>query len=95
MADAEVSQTLRVLRRQYLQLVEPHQLRWPDSAPLKAPHTQAWIYAEMFDVERIMYPPPEPYQLRVLKLLVSKLEQAIEDPEEDVRYPSHHQAVSK
>lgn len=28
--------------------------------------------------------PPERYQLRVLKPLLSKIEQAIEDPEEDV-----------
>lgn len=84
MADSDVSTALQVLRRRYFQLVEPHQLGWPDSTSLKAPHIQAWIYTNMFDAERVKSPPPEQYQLRVLKLLVSRLEGAINDPEEDV-----------
>jgi hypothetical protein len=78
---------LKVLQRQYFQLVEPHQLRWPDDVMLKHPDVQAWLFREMFDTEQIKSPPPDRYQLRVLKLLVSKLEGAIDDPEEDVRSP--------
>jgi hypothetical protein len=48
------------------------------------------MYTNMFDAEHVKSLPPEQYQLRVLKLLVSRLEGAIEDPEEDVRHPSHH-----
>jgi hypothetical protein len=81
------SHGLQVLQRQFFQLVDPHQLRWPDSSILKKPDTQAWMYAHMFDASSIKSPPPDRYQLRVLKLLISKLERAIENPEEDVRLP--------
>ncbi|KAF2996094.1 hypothetical protein E8E13_004968 [Curvularia kusanoi] len=37
----------------------------------------------MFDESSVKSPPPERYQLRVLKLLISNLERAIVDPEED------------
>lgn len=79
---------LQVLQRQYFQLVEPHQLRWLDEDILKTPDVQAWLFTGMFDVEQIKSPPPDRYQLRVLKLLISKLERAIDDPEEDVRHLS-------
>jgi len=86
MADAATISQLQVLQRQYFQLVEPHQLKWLDDATLKASHTQLWIYTNMFDANQIKSPPPDRYQLRVLKLLISKLERAIDDPEEDVRH---------
>jgi hypothetical protein len=84
MADTAIIPQLHILQRQYFQLVEPHQLTWPEAATLKSYDVQAWLFGNMFDVEQIKSPPPERYQLRVLKLLVSKLERAIEDPEEDV-----------
>lgn len=83
---AELKQ-LRILQRQYLQLVDPAQLRWPDARILIAPEVQTWIFLHMFDESSIRSPPPERYQLRVLKLLISKLERSIIDPEEDVRFP--------
>lgn len=84
MAPAAITSQLRVLQRQYFQLVEPNQLRWPENATLKKPDVQAWMFRDMFDAEQIKSPPPDRYQLRVLKLLISKLEGAIVDPEEDV-----------
>lgn len=78
---------LRILQRQYLQLVDPSQLRWPDSQVLKSSEVQSWIFQHMFDESSVKSPPPERYQLRVLKLLISKLERSIVDPEEDVRFP--------
>ena len=75
---------LRVLQRQYFQLVDPQSLRWPGDGALKAPDAQAWIFNKMFDVDNIKSPPPDRYRLRVLKSLVHKLEGAIDDPEEDV-----------
>lgn len=78
---------LRILQRQYLQLVDPSQLRWPDAQILKSPEVQSWIFLRMFDESSVKSPPPERYQLRVLKLLIAKLERAIVDPEEDVRFP--------
>lgn len=84
MVTAAITSQLRVLQRQYFQLVEPHQLRWPEDTALKKSDVQAWLFHEMFDAEQIKSPPPDRYQLRVLKLLISKLEGAIVDPEEDV-----------
>ncbi|KAH6625695.1 putative methyltransferase-domain-containing protein [Boeremia exigua] len=74
---------LRILQRQYLQLVDPSQLRWPDAQVLKSAEVQSWIFLHMFDESTVKTPPPERYQLRVLKLLVSILERSIVDPEED------------
>jgi hypothetical protein len=78
---------LRILQRQYFQLVEPHQLRWPDDAMLKAPDVQLWLFHHLFDATNITSPPPARYQLRFLKQLVAKLERSITDPEEDVWSP--------
>jgi hypothetical protein len=75
---------LEILRRQYLQLIEPSQLRWPQPQALKAPNVQGWIYENLFNSDKVAFLPPERYQHRVLKLLISKLEAAITDPEEDV-----------
>lgn len=75
---------LTTLRRQYFQLVDPAQLIWPDEESLKAVDAQSWMFNNLFDVDNISYPPPEQYQLRVLKLLISKLERAFVDPEKDV-----------
>ena len=82
--DANIRTKLNTLRRQYLQLVEPNKLRWPDAATLKAPDVQSWIYTNLFTSDTNSALPPERYQLRVLKLLISKIEKAIDDPEEDV-----------
>lgn len=76
---------LRVLQRQYFQLVEPGQLKWPDDTTLMKPDVQSWLYTHMFDSNNVKSPPPDRYQLRVLKLLISKLEKSIVDPEQDVR----------
>jgi hypothetical protein len=78
---------LRILQRQYFQLVEPHDLRWPDDAILKAPEVQSWLFKNLFDTANIISPPPDRYQLRTLKQLVAKLERSITDPEEDVWSP--------
>ena len=78
---------LRILQRQYLQLVDPSQLRWPDAQVLKSPEVQHWMFLHMFDESSVKSPPPERYQLRVIKLLIAKLERSVVDPEEDVRFP--------
>jgi len=85
--DSTVQRSLRILRRQYLQLVEPNLLRWPDDAVLKAQEVQTWIFDHLFNSEMVSTLPPERYQLRVLKSLTARIERSIEDPEEDVRCP--------
>ncbi|KAF4301264.1 putative Nicotinamide N-methyltransferase [Botryosphaeria dothidea] len=76
-------QALHIFRAQYFQLSDPAQMRWPEAQLLKRPEAQAWLFEEMFDRDSIQYPPPERYQVRVLKQLVSVIENAIDDPEED------------
>lgn len=73
-----------MLKRQFFQLVEPLQLRWPVDQVLKAPNVQYWIFNNLFNPENVSHPPPERYQQRVLKALISNLERSIVDPEVDV-----------
>ncbi|KAL1605251.1 hypothetical protein SLS60_004795 [Paraconiothyrium brasiliense] len=74
---------LATFRRQYFQLVNPSQLRWLDDSTLKDPEVQSWIYHHLFHIEEHSTLPPDRYRLRVLKILISKLEKAIDEPEED------------
>lgn len=84
MIGQEASTKLAVFRRQYLQLIEPTQLKWPESHILKIPEVQSWMFQHLFDRDQNPNLPPDRYRLRVLKALISKLERAISDPEEDV-----------
>lgn len=81
---ADELRDLQVLCRQYLQLVDANSLKWPESTLLKKPDVQEWLFEHMFDQDSIQYLPPARYQARVLKNLTSRIEAAIEDPEEDV-----------
>ena len=75
---------LRLFRRQYLQLFEPDFLAWPPKPLLLDATCQAWLHSSLFDPNTSTALPPERYQLRVLKLLVARIEKAIEDPSEHV-----------
>ena len=77
---------VELLKRQYLQLVDPEEITLPRKGFLKLPDTQAQIYSDIFDESRGSYAPPERYRLRVLKRIVKALEDAIDDPEEDVGF---------
>jgi hypothetical protein len=83
MADADAQ--LQLFRRQYLQLLEPDFLAWPQPQLLRHGDAQAWLFKHMFDESRNAQLPPERYQLRVLRPLVARIEKAIQDPDEDVR----------
>ncbi|KAK3058828.1 hypothetical protein LTR09_000393 [Extremus antarcticus] len=74
---------LLLFRRQYFQLFEPDFLTWPPKQLLKDPHIQEWLYNRLFNADENVYLPPSRYQWRVLKPLVTRIEQAIEDPDED------------
>jgi hypothetical protein len=89
MVEQDAWARLATLRRQYFQLVDPSQLRWLEGRVLKDPEVQSWIFSHMFDMDTNSTLPPDRYRFRVLKVLVSKLEKAIEDPEEDVRVSFH------
>jgi hypothetical protein len=86
--DLATKSNLLSLRCQYFQLLDLPQLRWPNESVLKKSEVQQWIFRNLFDADNLSTLPPDRYRLRVLKLLISKLERAIDDPEEDVRFPS-------
>lgn len=71
-------------KRQYIQLLDPGLLDWPQANSLKDPDVQLWMYRNLFSIDALRFHPPKRYQLRVLKQLTSMIEQAIDDPEEDV-----------
>ncbi|KAK8228727.1 putative methyltransferase-domain-containing protein [Phyllosticta paracitricarpa] len=84
-------QQLQIFCRQYLQLVDADALTWPSSELLKKPNVQQWLFEHMFDLDSNRFLPPERYQARVLKKLMTRIEEAIEDPEEDVcHFPPPH-----
>ena len=75
---------IELLRRQYLQLLDPEELTLPQAEMLRSPEIQAQIYRDMFNESLHIFLPPDRYRFRVLKRLIRALEEAIEDPEEDV-----------
>lgn len=77
---------VELLKRQYLQLVESEELTLPPKQLLRLPDTQAQIYNDVLTKYDTTWGPPERYKFRVLKRLVKALEDAIEDPEEDVGF---------
>lgn len=80
----DIDPQLKLLRRQYFQLFQPEFLAWPHPQLLRQADAQAWLYKHLFDESRNARLPPERYQLRVLRPLVTKIEKAIQDPDEDV-----------
>ena len=85
--DAEQMWQVELLRRQFLQLVDPNELAIPGSETLRSPDLQARIYNSMFNEANHRVSPPDRYKFRVLKKLVAAMERAIVDPEEDVGFP--------
>ena len=80
--------TIEILRRQYLQMLDPAELAIPCKKILKSPETQTRLYNDMFNESEFTHLPPYRYRFQVLKRLMNKLEAAIEDPDEDVGFPS-------
>ena len=76
-----------LLSRQYYQLIDPEKLILPAPHLLRLPEVQSQIYEHMFENGNVKWVPPERYTSRVLKKLLTAMEQAIEDPEEDVGFP--------
>ena len=72
------------LRRQYLQCLDPVHLILPERGYLKHPKVQKEIYNRLFIESAVTYLPPERYRFRVLKRIVTALENAVDDPDEDV-----------
>lgn len=82
--EPDALQQLQLFRRQYLQLQDIQSLTWPSSDYLRIANVQEWIYEQCFQTVDSSVLPPERYQLRILKPLLARIENAIVDPEEDV-----------
>ncbi|MCJ1339531.1 hypothetical protein MMC09_004821 [Bachmanniomyces sp. S44760] len=74
---------LELLKRQYLQLIEPDQLTLPGRNATRKLDVQQGMYSTMFTNGCLQYQPPVRYKVRVLKRIVETIEHAIVDPEED------------
>lgn len=80
---SEAHHELELLRRQYLQL-QPA-VSYPSSALLRQDPFQQALYNALFDENETLYQPPQRYQIRFLKELVSRIESGITDWDEEVR----------
>ena len=76
------------LAAQYFQLVELQQLDLPPGPVLIQPDVQAALYERMFDENTVFPIPPDNYRSQVLKQVISRIEESITNPEEDVCLPT-------
>ncbi|KAH8431162.1 protein-lysine N-methyltransferase [Aspergillus melleus] len=76
-----------LLTRQFHEQVDPPLLPLPQGRDIVHPAVQSAIYAHMFDETSVWPIPPVNYQTRVLKMILSRIEEAISDPEEDEIHP--------
>ncbi|KAI9797181.1 MAG: hypothetical protein M1833_005590 [Piccolia ochrophora] len=83
MLNRDVDLSLELFRRQYLQLVELQALTFPNLEDLRDVDIQRALYESLFKPDSLQYAPPERYQIRVLKELISLIENSIVDPDED------------
>lgn len=88
MADSQCA-AVELLRRQYLQLIDPERLKLPPPEVLRSPDVQKQIHEAMFDDAAIDLGLSLRYRLRVLKRLIRAIEDSIQDPEEDVGISAH------
>ncbi|KAL5334835.1 putative methyltransferase-domain-containing protein [Aspergillus crustosus] len=76
-------EAINLLTAQYFEQVEPRSLSLPDGPALVSPTIQCAIYEHMFNDEKAWPLPPAPYQTRVLKTIIARIEESISDSEED------------
>ncbi|KAI4123436.1 MAG: hypothetical protein LQ338_005265 [Usnochroma carphineum] len=74
---------LEIFRRKYLQMEDPLEINYPAKEVIKPPAAQAWLVENLFNKRNLKYLPTARYTYRVMKKLLSILEDAMEDPEED------------
>ncbi|EFW13963.1 hypothetical protein D8B26_004123 [Coccidioides posadasii str. Silveira] len=79
----EYESDLRIFAAQYFQVVDAQSLIFPSNPVLIKPAAQKWVYQNMFNEDVIWPIPPASYRMRVLKALLSRIEDSIMDPEED------------
>lgn len=77
-------QQLDIFCRQFLQVQLEIELDYPDNEYLRNDAFQQCIYSRLFKPDALEYAPPERYQFRALKELTTRIENSIQDPEEEV-----------
>lgn len=80
----EENTQLTRFKAQYLQLLDLRSLSLPDRATLKKADVQAWLFKNLFDKQNLQHLPNDRYQARVLKIILARVEESIEDPDQDV-----------
>ncbi|KAE8387215.1 hypothetical protein BDV23DRAFT_195955, partial [Aspergillus alliaceus] len=78
-----MSQSLKILPAQYFQQLDPAHLSLPKATTIVHPDVQTAIYEHMFNEATVWPLPPVGYRTRVLKTIISRIEEGITDPEED------------
>ncbi len=79
----DAQQQLTIFKRQYFQLQTA--IRYPVAEVLRQDHFQQALHNELFSKDKNGHQPPQRYQLRILKELVSRIESSIVDWDEEVR----------
>ncbi|KAL2808951.1 putative methyltransferase-domain-containing protein [Aspergillus granulosus] len=74
---------IALLAAQYFEQIDPPNLSLPDGPTLVSPAIQNAIYENMFNEDTAWPLPPTSYQTRVLKVIITRIEESISDPEED------------
>ena len=78
---------LQLFKRQYLQLLGVDLIVFPPRDVIIDAHFQSSLFDQIFKPGVLQHPPPERYQLRVLKALSTRIEESIVDPDEEVGLP--------
>ncbi|KEF57093.1 uncharacterized protein A1O9_07283 [Exophiala aquamarina CBS 119918] len=78
---AELEPVVVKFYRQYMQQI--NDVTYPSGSLLVNPDVQDCIYRYFFDSSRNKYLPPPKYQARILKHIISDIEKACKNPEED------------
>jgi hypothetical protein len=79
----DARQQLHRFCRQYLQV--QLELDYPGGQYLRNDIFQQSLYTKLFKPDAIRHSPPARHQLRVLKELTRRIEESIQDPEEEVK----------
>lgn len=79
---AELEPVVVKFYRQYMQQI--NDVTYPSGALLVNPDVQDCLYRYFFDASRNQHLPPPKYQARILKHIISEIEKACKNPEEDV-----------
>ncbi|KAL8836634.1 MAG: hypothetical protein Q9170_002858, partial [Blastenia crenularia] len=74
---------LELFRRKYLQMVDPHEIEFPDGDIIMPREAQEWLCDRVFSKDRYAYLPTARYTYRILKKLILDLEAWMNNSDKD------------